>query len=165
MSESEKAKTLFFEALEFIDSSHFQIAESRLRDALQLSPNNAAILTNLSLALLRQNKCIEARACAEKAISIGADNIEALLVLADCYIHAANFTEAIVAYDKIISLDPAIAEAHNNRGIVLENLGRFSDALLSYDRAIALEPGSSDVYTNRGNALKYLKRYDEALAA
>jgi tetratricopeptide (TPR) repeat protein len=85
MSDSENAKRLFFEALAFIDSSNFQDAEQRLREALQLAPENAFILTNLSVVLAQQSQRIHAREYAEKAISINPDNIEALLVLVDCY--------------------------------------------------------------------------------
>jgi predicted TPR repeat methyltransferase len=165
MSETENAKRLFFEALACIDSSNFGDAELRLREALQFAPKNLSILTNLSVALVQQNKRIEAREYAEKVIAISPDNIEALLVLADFYTHNEDFTQALAAYDKITLLDSTIAQAHNNRGIVLQNFGRHAEALDSYGRAIALDTNFSDAYINRGNALRHLKRYDEASAA
>src|SRR4051812_26282863 len=101
MSDFETAKKLFFEALDFIDSSKFQEAESRLREALQLSPENAAILTNLAVALERQGKRPEAHTCAEKALTAKPDNIEALLVMAECCAYDERLTEALAAYDRI----------------------------------------------------------------
>jgi tetratricopeptide (TPR) repeat protein len=107
---------------------------------------------------VQQHQRTKARDYAEKAISINPDNIEALLVLADCCTHDESFTEALAAYDKIIFLDPNFAQAHNNRGVVLQNCGRYADALDSYDRAIALEPDFSDAHINRGNALRHFNR-------
>jgi predicted TPR repeat methyltransferase len=61
-----------------------------------------------------------------------------------------------------------IAEAHNNRGLVLERLGRQREAVEGFDRAIALQPGFCDAHVNRGNALddpdQAMAAYDKALA-
>ncbi len=165
MSESENAKKLFFEALALMDSSNFQDAELRLREALRLAPGQLSVLTNLSIALMQQDKRAEARECAEKAIAINSKSIEALLVLADCQMHDENFGAALATYDGILALDSGIAEIHNNRGIALGRLGRHADALDSYNRALALNPDFGNAHMNRGNALRDLGRGDEALAA
>ena len=83
MSDVEQARTLFFEALDFLDASGFQAAEARLRQALRLSPDNPAILTNLSVALLQQGRRTDACEFAAKAIVADPRNVEALLVLPD----------------------------------------------------------------------------------
>ncbi len=85
MSDIEQAKRHFFEALDLIDASDFGNAELQLRAALPFSPGSVSILTNLAVVLLRQNKRGEARGFAEQAIAAGHDNVEATLVLADCY--------------------------------------------------------------------------------
>src|SRR5262249_52408487 len=149
-------RALFFEALDFLDASDFQAAEARLRQALRLSPANSAILTNLSVALLHQGKRAEARNSAAKVVAADPRNVEALLVLADCHTHADDLSAALDGYDRIIALEPSIAEAHNNRGLVLHRLFRPAEALESCDRAIALTPQLSDAHINRGNALRAL---------
>lgn len=165
MSDSENAKKLFFEALASIDSSDFPEAELRLREALRLAPGQAAVLTNLSVVLMHQDKRAEAREYAEKAIAISSNSIAALQVLADCHLQDESFIAGLAAYDRISALEPGIAEIHNNRGIILGRLGRHSDALDSYDRALSLNPDFSNAHTNRGTALHHLGRYDDALAS
>ena len=165
MSESEYAKKLFFQALASMDLSNFQDAELQLREALRLVPGQASILANLSIALMQQHKRAEAREYAEKAIAVNSKTIEALLVLADCGMHDDDSAAAMAAYDRILELDPGIAEIHNNRGIVLERLGYHADAVESYNRALALNPDLGNVHANRGNALRRLGRHDEAFAA
>jgi predicted TPR repeat methyltransferase len=165
MSDVDHARALFFEALDFLDASDFRAAEARFRQALRLSPNNPAILTNLSVALLQQGKRTDAGGFAAKAVAADPRNVAALLVLADSHTHAGDLSAALDAYDRIIALEPRIAEVHNNRGLVLHRLARPAEALASCDHAIALSPSLSDAHVNRGNALHALGRHDEALAA
>jgi len=164
MSNVEQARALFFEALDFLDASDFQAAEARLRQALRLSPGNLAILTNLSVALLQQGNRTDACEFAARALVGDPRNVEAVLVLADCHTHAGDLPLALDDYDRIIALEPSIAEAHNNRALVLHRLARPAEALASCDRAIALAPSLSSAHVNRGNALHALGRRDEALA-
>src|SRR4051812_11082726 len=165
MNNVEQARALFFEALDFLDASDFQAAEARLRQALRLSPDNAAILTNLSIALLQQGNRTDAGEFAAKAYGAEPRNVEALLVLANCHTHAGDLTRALADYDRITALEPNIAEAHNNRGLVLHRLARPIEALASCEQAISLSPNLSSAHVNRGNALSALGRRAEAIAA
>src|SRR5262245_59953244 len=103
MSDSENAKKLFFEALALMDASKFPDAEVRLREALRLAPTQIAVLTNLAVVLVQQNKRAEARDCAEQALAIKPASMEALLVLADCQMRDKHFAEALTAYDRILA--------------------------------------------------------------
>jgi predicted TPR repeat methyltransferase len=165
MSDLEEARALFFEALDFLDTSDFQAAEARLRQALQLSPDNPAVLTNLSVALLQQGNRTDARELAAKAFVADPRNVEALLVLADCHTHAGDLIAALEHYDRITAIEPRLAEVHNNRGLLLHRLARPAEALASCDRAITLASDLIGAHVNRGNALSALGRRGEALAA
>lgn len=72
---------------------------------------------------------------------------------------------ALEFIDKAIALKPDHAEAHNNRGIILQELKKLDHALASYERVIGLKPGYAEAHYNRGNVLDKLERYDEALAS
>ena len=163
MSEIENARKLFFEALELLDSGDFHNAELRLRDALYFTPNSVPVLTNLSVAILRQKRFQEAYEYAEKAVSANRNNTEALFALSACYQHDENYVELLNVCDEIIAIEPGWFDAHNNRGLALQHLRRFAEALDSCERAIALEPNNFEPYSNRGNVLRNLNRYVEAL--
>ena len=64
-----------------------------------------------------------------------------------------RFDEALLSYDRALSLRPDYAEALCNRGVTLHQLRRFEDALLSYDRAIAVQPDYAKAHLNRGITL------------
>jgi len=76
-----------------------------------------------------------------------------------------NFQAAADIYDSILAQSPHCAEAHYNRGIVLNQLKRPLDALASFDLAIALKPEIAEFHNNRGVTLQELKRLAEALAS
>ena len=58
-----------------------------------------------------------------------------------------------------------LAEAHNNLGNTLKELGRLDEAEASYTQAIALKPDFAAAHSNLGNTLKALGRLDEAEAS
>ena len=47
-----------------------------------------------------------------------------------------------------LTLKPDLADAHNNLGNVLKELGRLDDAHQSYSQALALDPSATGVYVN-----------------
>lgn len=81
----EKAKTLFLEGLEFLDSRDFVNAELRFREALKFAPKSVPVLTNLAAALFAQEKLDEALDYAEQGTLSDAKNIEAHLIIANCF--------------------------------------------------------------------------------
>jgi predicted TPR repeat methyltransferase len=60
---------------------------------------------------------------------------------------------------------PNYAEAHNNLGITLRELGRLEEAEASYRHAIALKPDYASAHNNLGNMLKGVRRLEEAEAS
>jgi Flp pilus assembly protein TadD len=66
---------------------------------------------------------------------------------------SGQFAEAIALYDRIVLLNPNIAEIYNNRGTALAALEKFGEADAAYRRAIQLNPNYADALNNLGNAL------------
>jgi predicted O-linked N-acetylglucosamine transferase (SPINDLY family) len=58
---------------------------------------------------------------------------------------------------------PDYAQAHNNRGCVLNILLHYQAALESFDKAIALRPDYAEAHNNRGGMLNTLLQYETAL--
>jgi len=70
--------------------------------------------------------------------------------------------EAEAAYRAFLQSAPDHAEAHYNRGNVLQALGRLEEALTAYQRALALVGDNFGVLVNLGSVLQALGRYAEA---
>ena len=73
-----------------------------------------------------------------------------------------DYTRALAAYDTAIRLDPKLAEAYNNRGIIKYELGQFAAALDDYSTAISLKANYADALNNRGNAYAALGQFQNA---
>jgi tetratricopeptide (TPR) repeat protein len=78
---------------------------------------------------------------------------------------AGRFPAALEIYDQIVAKVPKAAEAHNNRGAVLQLMGRHAEALACFDKAIALKPDYANSHFNRGLTLRQMNRFEEALAS
>jgi tetratricopeptide (TPR) repeat protein len=78
-------------------------------------------------------------------------------------INQSKYKEALVYFDKALSVDPNDTTALNNKGAVLNNLGSHKEAIEWYDQALAIVP--NDVYplTGKGWAFANLGRYKEAI--
>ena len=54
-----------------------------------------------------------------------------------------------------LTLKPDLADAHNNLGNVLKELGRLDDARESYSQALALDPSATGVYVNYADSVTF----------
>lgn len=76
---------------------------------------------------------------------------------------AGDHTEAIRLYDKVLEAEPYNANAHLNKGNVLDMLGNYSDALKCYNSAIECDPFNAEAWYNRGMTLKKTGAIEEGL--
>jgi tetratricopeptide (TPR) repeat protein len=73
--------------------------------------------------------------------------------------------EAMVAYEKVIEINPKDGEAWTNIGLDLNDLDRFEEALVAFDKAIEINQNKGDIWTFKGISLSQLGRTEEAFAA
>jgi predicted O-linked N-acetylglucosamine transferase (SPINDLY family) len=62
-------------------------------------------------------------------------------------------------------LEPELAAAHANLGLVRASLGRTSEAAASYRRALEIDPGAAELHQSLANTLLRGGRLDEAVAS
>jgi tetratricopeptide (TPR) repeat protein len=73
-----------------------------------------------------------------------------------------HYTEAVMAYNKAMQLNPHDPEVLRWRGNVLFSLKRYEEAIGSYDKAIQLQPRNPHLWCCLASSLIKLKRYQEA---
>ena len=61
---------------------------------------------------------------------------------------ADEFDKALEECDESIAIDPTLPDAHNLRGILLEELGSLLDALHEYQEAVRIDPEYEDANEN-----------------
>ena len=77
---------------------------------------------------------------------------------------AGRFVEAVLLYERILRLNFALPEIHNNFGNALGALGKHALAVKAYQHAIDLKADYPEAFCNWGLALQELERPDEAEA-
>ena len=73
--------------------------------------------------------------------------------------------EAIACYKKAIALDPKLAAAQNNLGLLLKGNGQWEEAVACYKKAIELDPKLAKAHYNLGVALADKGQLREAIAS
>ena len=87
-----------------------------------------------------------------------------LFYIANSYYFNNDWNISLQYFDKAIGINPQSAEAWNNKGNSLDNLGRYEEALAAYDKVIGINPQDSEAWYNKGVTLANIGRYEEALA-
>ena len=83
-------------------------------------------------------------------------------VLAAVLKQTGRISEALVASQKAVEIDPEDAEAHSNLGNTLKELGRLEEAEASHRQAIELKPDLADAHNNLGTVWQALGKLEEA---
>jgi predicted TPR repeat methyltransferase len=163
MNNFEIAKEFFLEGCALLEAENYSQAEYKFKQSLEIMPDRASTLTNLSATQLKLKKYSEAKAAADKAILIESENSQAYLNLGLIEKEFKRFESSANFFDKALSLKPDYAEAWSNKGSILHELKRYEEAIAHYDRALSLKPDYAEAWSNKGNTLHELKRYDEAI--
>ena len=161
----ERARTLFSEGLDLLTREDYASAERKLREAHLLVPDRVSVLTNLSAALLRQDKLAEAKQHAQRSVDLDSSNAEGWLNLSYCLRKEREMAAALECCERSTALKPGYAEAWSNRAALLLDLERHGEALASCEKAIAARSNYAEAWSNRGLALNALQRSEEALAS
>lgn len=90
--------------------------------------------------------------------------------LASAYSREGMNNEAVLNYQKSISLQPVYPEAYNNLGIIYQVQGQLKEAKEFYEKAVSLNPGYARAYHNLGvlyeaenNKEKAIELYQKAV--
>ncbi|MBW4567880.1 MAG: tetratricopeptide repeat protein [Tolypothrix carrinoi HA7290-LM1] len=75
-----------------------------------------------------------------------------------------NFSEAVLKYKAVLSLDPNSVLAHYNLGNALSDQVKLDEAIASYQKALQIDPNDADAHNNLGIALDDQGKLDEAIA-
>ena len=83
-------------------------------------------------------------------------------ILAAVLKQTGRTSEALIAIQKSLQLNPQDSEVHNNLGTILQKTGKLNDAEASYRKAIVLDPNLDLAHYNLANILKKTGKLNDA---
>jgi len=140
--------------------------------AIDLDPKFAKAYAGLSLAwgvidgyvmMDSGTTLANAEAAANKALSLDANNVEALTGLAQVRSNQVRYAEATELFMKAIGLNPSFATAHQWYGNMLSFMGTPEAGLVELQKAWSLDPRSRITGANLAMTLSFLNRHQEAI--
>lgn len=160
--------------------NQLQDAERLYRAILQIQPNHPDANHNLGVLAVQKPSLPQAEfnqlaALCNAAHYVELENQARLLI--EQYPHSGfawymlgvslqmQGKYALPAIQKATELMPEKAEAHNNLGNALKDLGQLDDAVASYRRALEIKPDFTEAHCNLGNTLQNLGQLEGAVAS
>ena len=98
-------------------------------------------------------------------LRINPNDVDALLKLGYCRFHLEDYTESMRAYDKVLDIDVANADAWNFKSLVYYERKIYGKALDCADKAIDSDPTFGMAWYNRACYLSMLNQIPESLDA
>jgi protein O-GlcNAc transferase len=164
-------KIAFQNAVKLHQNDQLDKAINSYNSALDIQPNNPAVLSNIGLALHCKGRVNEAIEAYQKAIAIQPDHAQAYYNLGNILKEQKKDIPAIEHYKKAIAIQPDYLDAYNNLGNTLTELGKLDEAVAILDKATLLYPNSSESLFNLGSALfkqgfidKAVESYNKAIS-
>jgi Flp pilus assembly protein TadD len=135
-------------------------AESEIRAALQIAPDEVEYHYILALSLDAQSKDAEAESEYKLVVATGKDG-QGYGALGSFYLTRKRYTEAIDVYRRGSSYAPKDPYLHSNLGMALEKLKRYDEAESEYRLAMQLDPKGESGREKLFSLLTSQRRYGE----
>jgi tetratricopeptide (TPR) repeat protein len=149
------------EAIRYLNSRKFQLAEKIYWQILELDSNQAEAYYNLANALAQQGNFDQAINCWQQSIEIQPDWADAYQNQGVVFQKLEDFESAIACYLKALELKPHYSIAYN-LGLCFFRQGRLDDAIACFTKTIQLKPDYTPASGDLGIALLYQGNLDEA---
>ncbi|MBD2342905.1 tetratricopeptide repeat protein [Anabaena subtropica] len=166
-------------------------ATAAYQQALSLQPNSASLHNNFGYTLYQNSKINEAIAHYQKALELQPNCLEADANLGNALHNqgklsieqqsdyatlnyqlgnarkqAKDWQNAIAYYQQAIVLNPELAEAHLDLGVILRNeFDQLDEALIHFYKALELQPDWCEVYLHIGRTYQMQRLIDKAVFA
>ncbi len=152
-SQSDKESTIarFNEkAGEYLSAGNAKAAAESYERALQLSPRDAKLRYNLSLALDRMGDFPAERKELARTVELDPNFTVAQNQLGVLALRNGLPAEAEQRFKKALAIDPTFSEAQSNLGVLYSQQGKAAEAAVLFRQAIKNDPKYTKAYVNFG---------------
>ena len=149
---------------ELLEARDYAGARAQYEKALEIVPDNPAILRGIARAQYGQQKKDETIATLKRVLEKEPGDTDTTLLLANIQIEQGQLAEGKATLARVppgAVKDPAV---YVNLGVILLNRKLVQEAWEEFDKAVKLKPDDADSYFYRGLAAYQAKRKPEAKA-
>lgn len=114
-------------------------AAATLEKIIAVQPNFAPAHRDLGLLKINRQEYAAAVRRLEKAVELGLADAMTLNFLGIGYSRTGQLERAVASYQRVLEMEPKLAQAHLNLGFAYERLNRPADAEREYEAACRLE--------------------------
>ncbi len=163
MNEWQQAERHADRALELFDRGFLEEAESELRKALAIQPDQADWQFNLGLTLEAAQRDREAMEQFERAAGLAPDQVHPNLAVASLAFRLQLWSRSAAAYERVLRLDPSCEEAHAGRIECFTATGEHEEAETAFYLAeLAMEDSSAICLQAVATSLVHRRRFERA---
>jgi tetratricopeptide (TPR) repeat protein len=141
------------------------LAETELRAAQSLNPQDAATLLALASSLQAKGRLLDAVGVCEKARKIWPRDEAVNLALGDLRNASGDFEGSLEAYRTALKGNPYSVKAYLKMGSLMEASSKMNGAVGSFSRAANLDPYLPEALARLGSAYMKQGNYNAALPA
>lgn len=143
-------------ALAYQQDREFTAAEAAFRRALSIEGRNVTACCGLGIVLCELGDALQGLEYLERAVRLAPHDGQAQLQLGNFYLEQRRFAEAGECFERAITAEQTLLDAHNNLGIVCKERGMLEEAVGHFRRALEIDPRYSTARSNLLQALNYL---------
>ena len=158
-----EARNYYVQGTSLLQQRRCPEAETYLREALRLEPDDADVLNNLGTAIWEQGRSSEATAYYLRAYQFKKHDFGILNNLGMVLWEQGRPERAVEYYRRALELNPDSFDTQMNLGVSLSDIGRFDDALVWLRSATRMRPSSADAWDNVGMTLARQGHWDQAM--
>ena len=127
----------------------------------KLFPNDNFLLNTIAKALATSEDVgLKVKQCAVESNYAAAYNY-----IGDALRQNGRFDDAIISYQKALTIKPRVAEVYFNMGCAFQKKDAFNQALVCYRQAISIKPDYAKAHNNIGSVLHLTGALSDALVS
>ena len=152
-------------ATDLLERGRTDEAAQLFETLLELEPDSANVMNNLSVAYLRLGRLDDAEHILNQALQVEGGHYAIHDSLARVLLAKGESHAALAHAEEATRLAPTIGRAAFTKGFTLTRLGRYEEALQTFQQVARLDARNPNVHVNIGQLLGHFERWDDAVEA
>ncbi|HSW55653.1 MAG TPA: tetratricopeptide repeat protein [Ignavibacteriaceae bacterium] len=137
----------------YFDNRRYEDAETIMREAIELFPNDFAVNLILGLSLAQQNKALESKDYLKKAVELNPSDVNSLSAYGFTLSQLQENEEAVEYLKRALRVDPNNVNVLGQLGLIYNNLEMMAESDSLYEYALQIDPQNALINNNYAYSL------------